>query len=71
MAARTLTITRKSSTNAMVKVGSKNLHEVSTPENVSEKGLVRRARKAAFKAGLVPAGTCLPVTVKVAKGANL
>lgn len=64
MAAHKLTITRRSENTAMVKVGAKNLHEVSFPETVTEKGLARRARKAAFRAGLVPAGKCLPVTIR-------
>ena len=64
MAARKLTITRKTDTTAMVKVGAKNLHEVNFTAETSEKGLARRARKAAFRAGLVPAGTRLPVTLK-------
>jgi hypothetical protein len=63
MAAYKLTITQKTSTSAMVKVGAKNLHEVTFPEDVTDKGLARRARKAAQRAGLVEAGRCLPVTV--------
>jgi hypothetical protein len=64
MAAHKLTITQKTATLSMVKVGAKNLHEVNHPEDVTDKGLARRARKAANRAGLVEAGRCLPVTVK-------
>lgn len=56
-------VERKSET-AVVTVDGKVLCEVEVPETVTNKGLVRRARKAVHKAGLVDPDVCPEVSIK-------
>jgi len=67
MATRTpkIVVTHNTTANTYtVKVGRSNLvKDTGCPASVTVKGLARRARKAAYQAGKVKAGVCVPVEV--------